>query len=353
MKNVTQENGKYTLRLDPEQYDLFAEYIRDAIKYLTARGCPPPAVLSLQNEPEGSPGWADNADELDETGVTVSKGIYYTGATLVQVLRKVRTTLNAAGLESVKLGAPESVSYLNSTIFNNMNVNTLREAYDIHMIHAYTETSYDNVSPDLTSEPLARFQALKNQLGKDSWETEYSVADENTTVMQRLMTAMQVFSSDMVHAGHNVWMWFLGWMSPTWTANDPRQYVLLGGGDGKTTVNKSRMFDAFAIIFNNVRPDSHVRKVTTTDPSVRTALHIKNGVVAFERAGGGTFIMLINNNTDKPKVYNLSGLAGQAGTLKTMEGHDAYVMKTSAFTVSDGTAEVLVPKNSVSFIYTN
>jgi hypothetical protein len=352
MKNVTQENGKYTLRLDPEQYDLFAEYIRDAIKYLTDRGCPPPAVFSLQNEPEGSPGWADNAAALDETDATVSKGIYYTGATLVAVLQKVRTTLNAAGLQSVKLGAPESVNYLNSTIFNNVNVNTLKAAYDIHMIHAYTETSYDNEAAYLTKDPLTKFQTLKSQLGKESWETEYSVDEENSTIMQRLMTAMQVFSSDMVHAGHSVWMWFLGWMSPTWTVNNPKQYVLLSG-DGKTAVEKSRMFDAFAIIFNNVRPGSHVRKVTTTDPSVRTALHIKNGVVAFERAGGGTFIMLINNNTDKPKVYNLSGLAGQAGTLTTMEGHDAYIMKTSAFTVSDGTAEVLVPKNSVSFIYTN
>jgi O-glycosyl hydrolase len=348
----TSENPGYMLRLKPENYTLFTEYVRDAILYLQERGCPPPAVLSLQNEPEFSGGDGKaTAAELDETGATVSKGTHYTGTDLVNLLKKTRATLDAAGLQSVKLGAPESTSYIESKLFENLDVNSYKNTYDIHIIHSYMDVGIDNNAAFLVKDPLTKFQTLKSQLGKESWQTEFSMADENSTVMQRLMWTMQVFSSDMVHAGHTVWMWWDGWMSPTWTVNNPKQYVLLSG-DGKITVDKSRMFDALAIIFNNVRPGSHVRKISTTDPALRTDLHLKNSGVAFEMANGGTFILLVNH-TDKQKVYRLSGLTGQTGTLTTMEGNDAYVMKTSAFTVTaDGTAEVPVPKNSVGFFIT-
>jgi hypothetical protein len=265
----------------------------------------------------------------------------------------MRAALNDAGLSAVKLGAPESVSYEGAWIFKYgaQPPSSYFSKIDIHIQHSYTDISYDDNSAANAEAPLTEFLRVKKLIGKESWQTEYSVAGDvhkNMTIMQRLMVAMRVFSSDMVHAGYSVWMWWCGWF-PGWSIDNPSQQVLVDG-NGTTTVRKSQMFEAFATIFNNVPKGSHVRKVVTSDRSLKTNFRIMNDLAAFQTPTG-TFILLVNGS-DTQKSYGVSGLTGTAGTLRSMSGNDAKTDKTSEFTVTDGTAIVTIPKSSVNFIYT-
>ena len=343
------DNHNYRPRLKINEYDLFVSYVADVLRYLHNKGCPLPTALSLQNEPDG--GVVKLADDI---GYSTA---YIDGLDLMDLLGKMRAALNAAGMSSVKLGAPESPSYEGSWIFkwNNSGVALtakLLEPVDIHMIHSYAGEG--DVYNDYASyqAPLDEFLDFKRKIGGDSWQTEFSVAGssgQGKTVMERLQFAMRIFSADMVWAGHNVWMWWCGWF-PGWSIDNSDQQILIGGGLNGAAIRKSAMFDAFATIFNNVPKGSHVRKVVTSDLKHKTNRHIMNDLVAFQTANG-TFVLLVNG-ADKERNYRMSGLAGATGTLKSISGADAKTVDTSDFTVTGGMVDVPVPGNSVNFICT-
>jgi hypothetical protein len=343
----TQAEPNYRPRLKASEYDLFVAYVVDVLKYLQGKDCPSPAVISLQNEPEG--GVVATADDIgwDKT--------YVEGYNLTVLLKKLRTALDAAGFQTVKLGAPESPSYEGSWIFkwSSPQVTAADLAIvDVHVIHSYMLDHYDDNTAANVTDPLDEFHRVKGLIGGESWQTEFSVAGETgqgTTPIKRLQFAMRVFSSDMIWAGHTVWMWWCGWF-PGWSIDSPDQQVIVGG-DGATAAPKSAMFDALATIFNNVPPGSHVRKVTSNDPAHKTNRRIMNDLVAFKTETG--MVIVLVNGSDAQKIYGLSGLAGTTGTLKSFSGNDAKTTETSAFTISGSTAIVTVPKNSVNFIYTN
>jgi hypothetical protein len=340
-------NHNYRPRLKANDYDLFVAYVVDALKYLKSKGCPLPVALSLQNEPDG--GVVATPDDIGE-GATFIGGIDLA----VALFGKMRPALDAAGFSSVKLGAPESPSYEGSWIFRWPPLTSSQlSKTDIHMVHSYSDTPYDDNNAAKVKDPLTEFLRVKGNIGKESWQTEFSVAGtggQGKTAMERLMHAMRIFSSDIVWAGHTVWMWWCGWF-PGWSVNSADQQVLLGG-NGVSSVEKAAMFDAFATIFNSVPKGSYARKVTSSDPSLKTDMRLQNDLVAFQTENG-TFIVLVNG-TDAQKPYYISGLAGQAGTLKTIAGNDTKTTMSSDFVVSSsGTAKVTVPKNSVNFILTN
>jgi hypothetical protein len=342
-------NYRPILKTEDGGYDLFVAYVKDALVYLRNKGCPAPVALSLQNEPEA--GVVSTPDDV------TSSATFYDGVQLVNLIDKMRTALDAAGLSTVKLGAPESVSYEGAWIFKYSPGSSLTTARfkntDLHIMHSYTDVSYDENSAAKVKAPLTEFLRVKKLIGKESWQTEYSVAGnayKNTTAMLRLMAAMRVFSADMLHAGYTVWMWWCGWF-PNWRESMPyyEEQVLLGG-NGATEVKKSPMFDAFATIFNGAPAKSYVRKVTTNDPALKTDLRIMNDLVAF-RTPKGTFVLLVNGS-DKRKTYSVSGLTGATGALNSISGDDAKTVKSEDFAVSNGTAVITVPRNSVNFIST-
>jgi hypothetical protein len=338
-----QGKHNYRPRLKKNQYDLFVSYVKDAILYLQSKGCPPPVALSLQNEPEA--GVVASSGDIGESSAFID------GADLVNLHGKMRTALNAVSLQSVKLGGPESPSYEGSWIFDgSLNFSNT----DLTIMHSYTRVTYNDNSTNATK-PLTDFLNLKNRIGGDSWQTEFSVAPgegvSGATPLDRLMIAMRVFSSDMVHAGHNVWMWWCGWF-PGWSENYPDDEQVLLEGNGQTTVTKSKMFEAFATIFKNVPKGSHVRKVSSSDPALKATFHLMNDLVAFRTPSGGTFILLVNGS-NLEKTYDVSGLTGTSGTRIAVSGTDAATWNTSNFLVSNSTATVTVPANSVNFIYTN
>jgi O-glycosyl hydrolase len=334
-------------RIKKNQYDLFVAYVKDALLYLQNKGCPLPVALSLQNEPEA--GVANGPDDV--------KASFIDGFDLMTLLTKMRTALNSAGLSAVKLAAPESPSYAGGWIFKWNNTGgaltaKLLEPVDIYMMHSYTGDNYDDNSTAVTG-PLNEFLDYKKKIGSESWQTEFSVANNmgvsSATPLGRLTIALRVFSADMIHAGHTVWMWWCGWF-PGWRESRPADEQVLLGGNGVTVVTKSPLFDAFATIFNGVPPGSHVRKVATNDPDLKTRFHVKNDLVAFQTENG-TFILLINGN-DTPKTYYVSGLTGTTGTLKAVSGNDAATVKNSDFTLTGDMARISVPRNSVNFIRT-
>jgi hypothetical protein len=144
-------------------------------------------------------------------------------------------------------------------------------------------------------------------------------------------------------------MWWYGWF-PDWSI-ERDDYEVLIDGDGVTEVRKSGLFEAFAAIFNNARPGSHVRKVTSSDAALKTDMRLMNDLVAF-RSTAGALIMLVNGSAAE-KTYNVTGLVGTAGTLKTITAADARTWTTTPFTAhSSGKATVVIPPNSVSFIIT-
>jgi O-glycosyl hydrolase len=338
------EDPYYRPRLKADNYDLFVSYVVDALRYLKSRGCPLPVALSLQNEPEAS--WLATPVDRDDCA-------FIEGGNLISLINKMRAALNAAGLSTVKLGAPESVSYEGAWVFK---YTVLPDSYfsnvDIHLQHAYTTLSYDDNTPENVEALLTEFLRVKRQIGGESWQTEFSVSPAEgmggSTALQRLMIAMRMFSSDMIHAGYVVWMWWNGWC-PGWSIDSPDQQILISG-DGVTSVQKSGLFEAFSTFFKNAPPESHVRKVTTNDPSLKTNFRIMNDLVAFQTPTG-TFILLVNG-ADAPKTYYISGLTGTAGTRKSITGNDAKTTDSDDFTVTGGMAKVNVPRNSVNFIYT-
>jgi hypothetical protein len=335
----------YRPRLKTVHYDLFVSYVVDALSYLKSKGCPPPVALSLQNEPEA--GVVATPDNIEAPSAFID------AVGLILLINKMRTALNDAGLSTVKLAAPESVSYEGAWVFKYtiLQDNRFYSDIDIHMQHAYTTLSYDNNTPEDVEAPLTEFLRIKKLIGKESWQTEFSVSTaegmDGNTALQRMMIAMRMFSSDMVHAGYVVWMWWCGWF-PGWNIDGRDQQVLVGG-DGVTAVQKSMMFEAFATIFKNAPAGSHVRKVTTNDPALKTNFRIMNDLVAFQTPTG-TFVLLVN--ADAPKTYYISGLTGTAGTRTSITGNDAKTTDSADFTVTGGMAKVNVPRNSVNFIYT-
>jgi O-glycosyl hydrolase len=338
-------NGhSYRQRLKTNQYDLFVEYVKDALLYLQSKGCPPPTALSLQNEPE-----AGVANGTGDGNVTLDRA-FIEGSDLVTLAGKMRAALNSAGLSSVRIGAPESVSYAGAWVFEDVTNPT---NIDIHIQHSYNTVSYSDNSAANVTTPLNNFITVKNRIGGESWQTEFSVSTAegmggNNTALQRLMLAMRTFSSDMVHAGYSVWMWWCGWF-PGWDISGSQEVLL--GGNGISWAEKPAMFEALATIFNNAPPGSHVRKVTTSDPALKTNFRILNDLVAFQTPNGGAFILLVNGSSER-KGYAVSGLAGTTGTLKSMSGDNVATVQTSTFTVSGGEAVVVAPPNSVNFAWT-
>jgi O-glycosyl hydrolase len=335
----------YRPRLKKSDYDLFIAYMVDMVKALVAKGCPPPVAISLQNEPEGA--WGNNTP-VDVTAWTS----WYEGVELAQLITKMRTELDKAGLQSVRMGGSESPSYAAWITLDKARMNHAQlKDMDIVMVHSYTEDVYNSTNVAVYRDPLDKFLENKSSLGKESWQTEYSAAGTigaGKSKLEATQISMRIFASDMVWAQHVVWMWWYGWQT-NWSI-DRDDYEVLVSGDGSEPVRKSPLYEAFSTIFNNVPRGSYVRKVTTDDTELKTIKHLMNDLVAFQ-TDAGTLIMLVNS-TIKEKAYNVSGLTGTTGQLKSITGDEGDQVRTTAFTVHEGKVWVSIPPRSVNFIIT-
>jgi O-glycosyl hydrolase len=340
-------------RLKADCYELFADYVVDALKELHNRNLPTPIVLSLQNEPEGGWGWPGEPRPSLEDGLVV----WYEGEDLAGLISRTRAKLDAAGLTTVRMGGQEEANYTDGGIFDvptSIDPALLKDL-DVFLIHAYAKDVYTSNSAAEYLAPMEKLLRNKRILDLPSWQTEFSILPGNAGVgltdMERMIYAMRVLAADMVWAGHEVWMWWYGW-DPGWSPEpeDSEQGVILGG-NGVTEVDRSGLFEALSTIFHNAPRGSHVRQVITNDTRLKTDMRLMNDLAAFQ-SDAGTLVLLVNG-TDTKKTYAVSGLTGSAGTLKTLSGSDGRTVTLTAFPVDGGQASVAIPPKSVNFIITN
>lgn len=326
-------------RLKVEKEPVFVQYIVNFLNALTARGLPAPYAVSLQNEPANGSG-----EHLSSM---------YTAEQYVRVAKLLRTGLDAAGYGAVKLIGPEAAhyTYLRRQLGENFEEldrdPEFADALDAIAVHSYILPSS---SQNKDMEDFIR-NASKYP-DKERWQTEFSTAHHLASELEidRAISTMRVFSSDMAWAGHNVWMYWWGY--------DPRQLITntnqqtLVFGDGISSVDKGRLFQALSQIFNHVPPGSQVKRMSTTDPAAANSIGLQNDMVAFETENGT--VALLVNPSDQEKVYHFHGLSGKSAVVRSIAESFEGMQELALRNIQDGSiSQVRLPASSVNILITS
>ena len=293
-----------------------------------------PIGFSVQNEP---------------SNVVAYPGCLYTPAQWQQLMQDVRGSFDYWGLKYVKLLGPEASQYT-PAIYSNYKTlapgylggpgypSLDNNSYLNYAIGAYSFHLYGQCSVTQTQQAIAMHP-------KDIWMTEYG-RPNGTTEIQWTIDMMSTMAGHFITVPVNYWFWWLGW---AWTNGAPSKGQLLGG---TTSPVYSKRYWALQKLFTTVRPGWRVVRMTTTDPSLLTALGTQSqcdprvDLIGFASADRTTAVVEIINPTTSNKQIQVGGLPGTGMTSYRTDAWNDMVLQQNT-NVYKGYSTVSVPANSV------
>ncbi len=347
----TRDSRKWNVLKD-EHLDDTVEWIIKVFDYITSHGYPAPIVYSISNEP-ADPG----------TNMTAKQMQYIT--------KQLRKALDENGYEDVRLAVPEGASIWQQFTALGKGFSLWEEdpeyadAVDIIMYHSYLQ-NWNNL------EPIQQFvDCIAKYPDKEVWQTELSLLNGDrwycdTQIMDATMKLLKTFVSDMAWVGCNTWL--------SWGTNESGNGILrqngdvksfsgwdanLGGilswGDGGDTsvksYRKTPYYEMLHKVWKNATVGSHVRRMSTDDPTVANTLDYQADLVAFD-TDKGTVAIIINSN-DYPKHYTLNNFKGNSAEISSIAEKAFYVTNTSYRNVDNGVIRnVTLPAMSVTAVVT-
>ena len=326
------------LRTDRE--DLFVQRVTEAINWLMAQGCPLPAAFSFQNEPDYNP-WYDGCvyDPVQYQRVAKKFRAYFDSHSLAGLKLHLADAghqialLDLLGSSRGDLGALDDDEVLNAAC-PILSVHT----YDMH--NGQCETWNTNI--------LDRYVKAITGRNKEFWMTEYSAMETTENTWQGLINTVRHMNRDMSTLRLNLWSYFMIWAE---------QDGLFVSGTSATAVTRSPWFYVFSKIWNNARPGSYVRQVTTTDADLKGyGLYNCAQDFAAYYISSSSMVLVVTNPTANNKTLDINGLVGSLATVYRM--NSAYVSNTDmgnggSYPVANKTLRaVQFPANTISVILT-
>ncbi len=337
-----------------EHLDDTVEWIIKVFDYITDHGYPAPYCYSIQNEPKDP-----NTNISNEQMRVLSK--------------KVRKAFDENGYEDVKIVVPEGASVRQQRMTFGNEFELFRDdpewadSIDVFAHHSYAQ-GFDELD---TLKQYIDF--LDEYPDKERWQTEFSGGNKETWFTDRNITFdmsmffLKVFMGDMEWIGCNTWMFWYGGIETGGKMFENGDLYGMGAGgfrttgallyksegdDGVTSYREGPAYKMLKMVFNNVRPGSHVRRLTTDDPTLRNEMDYMVDLAAFD-TDKGTAVMIANTD-DYPKHYNLNNLKGNSAAIYSIKDTEIYRTDTAYRNVLDGTAyEITIPPMSINLVMTS
>jgi O-glycosyl hydrolase len=319
----------------------FVAFLTKVMLSIKAAGFPLPTMLSIQNEPEHASTYA---------------GCIYTPAQWQKVIQDVRGAFDYNGLASVGLFGPETGTY-GANIYSNYITDTpgfmggpgfpaLDTAYLNHSVGAYAHHMYGECNVPQMQDAMAAHP-------KDAWLSEFSEIElDDQSELNRTIDMLRAIGAAMVIVPHNYWAWWNGYASST---GAPDGQSLVGG---TTTPIYTKRYWALKKLFNTVRPGWTVRTMTSSDPSLYTALGSQDqcsariDLVAFVNGDWTQTAVLMTNVSSTTREITVSGLEGSTVTPYLTNSSNDMLQETTQ-TVTNHTATLWLPPESAVLAVTN
>lgn len=316
---------------------LLCDWIVRCLQGIQTAKLPLPIAFSLQNEPDVIKEYQSCGYEKDQ---------------YIRVVKLLRKTLDQAGYQDIVLMGPESGGYGQAYRWTGDGASALKSdpayaaALGAFASHSY---QYKQGSPD---SDMARWLAICDAYpDKDRWQTEYCNGnDGSASAAQKTINAIQTLNADMIWARNNYWLWWLSF-DTRYDPNAVNQEVLLGG-DGISAVTKTSQYYALSRLYKGAPAGSRVRRVSATDPDLKTAQALKNDLSAYVTPQGNTALVVVNNQS-VDKTYQVNGLTGKSAVVSTVGAGIDGVQDRMGLRISGGTLYQLeVPAKSVVIVVT-
>lgn len=310
-------------QLDSASEGAFVAYITKVLLTLQADGFALPTALSIQNEPEFSP--------------PTYSGCTYSAAQWARVIKAMRASFDANGLQSVVLFGPETGTYggqsfLGGAGFPSLTGDaTLNQAVGAYAFHTYGECQITGLTSGLGAVP------------KDLWMTEFSEPN-GTTELAWTLDMLAALGAHLGLVPNNYWFWWNGYANEA----TPDYQTLIGGN---STPVYSKRYWALKALWTTVRPGWLVTPMTTSDPSLLVTLGSQDpcqarvDLLAFTRPDKGAAAVLLVNPTNSSKLIAVGGLPGTTAQVYRTDA-SADMASQPPVSVTGGVATIPLPPNS-------
>ncbi len=343
----------WNLLLD-EYLDDQVEWIIKVIDYITDHGYPAPYCYSIQNEPR-DPSTNISGEQMKKLSI------------------KTRKAFDENGYADIKIVNPEGAAI-------EQQISTFGDKYERFRKSPEWADSVDIFAHHSYAMGFDRLDVLKEYIefmdeypDKERWQTEFSGGTgkgwytENNSALDIALFRLKVFMGDIEWVGCNTWMFWMGVAESGGKLFENGELYGMGAGklgnsgsilygsegddDGVTSFREGPTYKMLKLVFNNVQPGSHVRRLTTDDPTLMNEMDYMVDLAAFDTDKGTAVI--IANSDDYPKHYNLNNLKGNSATIYSINDTSIYKTETVYKNILNGTAsEITVPPMSVNFVMT-
>lgn len=312
--------------LKEDMEDEFARYYVDVLKYLRdAKGLGTPIGVSIQNELTYDAPW---------------DGCVYTKEQWYRVAKLLRTELDKAGMQDVKIMGPESGSLTGSSDYLGdegfpafYNDPELNKAVGYFASHGYSQWSLGPVATKVRDS----VKKVREELGKDAWMTEWNDEDRESEDSEVMINARRI-ARDLGYIGYNYYCY--------WNIYHPNKPDAVNGYDNKTR----KLYYFLQRLYHSVRPGYIVKNMTTTDPDLIAYGTDEMDMLAFQ--GESSMAVLLTNPTAVEKKLKVQGLTGTK--LQVFQTTSTDNMDEKGFlSIDSGSAIVTLPSKSVIIAVTN
>lgn len=256
--------------LREENEKAFASYVADVLEQLHGKGCPPPAGLSIQMQP-------DNPTADFGIPITAAHGTSYTSEQWWRVLRLVRAELDRRGHSELPLIGPETYGVRGSKAWLGTNSPELgvREA----LLAGWAYQSDGAKNDDTGKEKSPADWRTYGQTGLWMLGSNCNVCKTDEDVVIETFLSMR---HDLIDLGASHWFWRYAF---DW---NPSPEVLISGREGRHTP----IYDALKCLWHAAPSGAVLRNLiqtgTRSDTVVGFAFETEHGVVSVCINSGGT-----------------------------------------------------------------
>lgn len=330
------DDGKQAKLLESKE-QLFCDWVVRCFDGLKERNLPLPIAFSFSNEPDVVKEYQSCGYEMDQ---------------YIRVAKMMRKTLDAGGYSDITLLAPEGGGYITNKRWIGENASALDEDEEYrNAIGAFATHSYPYRQGTPDSAIVDFVAACDKYPEKDRWQTELCNGNSwGKTQVDRAMITLGTLNSDMEWGRMNYWLWWIGF--DTRYSIDAEYQESLLGGDGVTYVTPSAHYLVLQKLYKSAYAGSKVKKVTSTDPEMKTNFALVNHLSAYVNQDH-TVVMMINNS-DQDKTYRVTGLTGKSAVVNTVSNSFEGMREIANANLKDGVLEqITLPAKSISVLSSN
>jgi len=344
MKNTKDKNGQsgtMVAQLLPEYEDAFVDYIVHAIKHIHANGPDLPYGISFQNEPDFAPDFYE--------GNVYSKEQYQ------RVMKKLRSSLDANGLQEVGVAAmdganPSSgVTYFGENFQDLQSDQSLKDALQTFSYHSYDQhyRSAEDIKKlrkgilGIPEKDIMMSEWSPHFLNDYNGQTGAGLTDEFGTVA----FVTQSMLRDLVAIPNEYWLYWVAWYHAT--ENPASNYQNLVVDERKT-----KLYHVLSTIWNSAKPGAKVKIMQSDNALLKGLDPIEDHLIAFsDKEADKTYMVVVNRHNVNINA-DFRYIPGTKAVIKRTTATEDMVPAGDADIVN-GAFGIHVPAKSILFIETD